>query len=622
MSENELSTFERKLLERRRLAQGADTLAAPAFIPDDDIPEVDLDISPEQKAIDDAIAALDIVDAYRRWCGKSDPKSYSRQKEGIKVSCPNPAHLDKDPSAWLNTEKKVYFCGGCQAGGDIWDIAAYHFGFPVPGYKEQRMFRDLREKIALDLGFSFVKAVGKTHIVPPDNNADDSAETEVEKNVALLPSGAAHEAAAEEQASTPAPELAWRQFVPPNTFLHEWLLATTKDDCPEEYHIWTGLIALGFAVGRTVTLSDAPEVVSNLFVCLVGPSGAGKSKAKRHLRDILVEALPYDDNNVFSSGAKIIGRAGSGEYLVGSFSAPILDPSEPKKTLGYAPVRGYVDYEEFAGLVSTASRAGSTLKDQLMDIYDAQRVMAGGSYSNGKRQAEYPFGSVTSTTQNYSLRNLLKKADDQSGFINRWVFAGGKLKPVRSWGGVQVNLTRPAEFLKAVHLWGSTTKSITMTEPAMERWNDFFFGTLYPTKSMSENNGSAMLNRLDLLMKKLILLFTVNLKQDTVPAEAVEQAITMFPYLLQTYGVVGAEIVKTDEVEHGELILSQIKRLAAANGKGPTARDIYLSIKSKFSSYKECGQVLRNMEDIGLVSSQSYKPNGPGRPSVRWAVNE
>lgn len=620
MSENELSTFERKLLERR-LAQGTDKPATPVTPDESDVPEVDLDLDPEQKAIDDAIANLDIVEAYRRWCGKSNPKQYARQKEGIKVSCPNPTHPDKDPSAWLNTEKKVYFCGGCQTGGDIWDIAAYHFGFPVPGYKEQRMFRELREKIALDLGFSFVRAVGKTHVVPPDNQTDDSA-PEVENNVALLPSGAAYEAAAQEQASTPTPELPWREFVPPDTFLREWLTATTTDDCPEEFHIWTGLLALGFAIGRTVTLSDAPEVVGNLFVCLVGPSGSGKSKAKRHLREILADVLPYQDDNVFCAGTKLIGRAGSGEYLIGSFSAPIVDPSEPKKVLGFAPVRGYVDYEEFAGLVSIAGRLGSTLKDQLMDIYDAQRIVTGGSLTNGKRQAEYPFGSVTSTTQNASLRNLLKKSDDQSGFINRWVFAGGKLKPVRAWGGVQVNLTRPAEFLRAIHLWGSSSKSITMTESAMERWNDFFFGTLHPTKMMSENNGSAMLNRLDLLMKKLILLFTVNLKEDTVPVEAVNQAIAMFPYLLQTYGVVGAELTKTEEVEHGELILDQIKRLTTANGRPPTARDIYLAIKSKFSSYKECGQVLKSLEEINLVSSQSFKPNGPGRPSVRWAVNE
>lgn len=620
-----VTSFEEKLRARQAKLAAEKQAKAPAPNIDysEDVPELDYTPDPEQQAVDEAIERLGIVEAYNKWCGKMHANPANRRKEGIKVSCPNPAHPDKNPSSWLNTDKNVYYCGGCAEGGDIWDIAAYHFGFSVPSYKTDGTFRQLREKIAVDLGFAFVKGMNQTYVVPPNAEEEQpQPQKEETTSVALLPSGAAHEAQEKEYtASFSGPEVDWRSIIPKDTFLREWLDVTTKDDCPEEYHVWTGLMAIGYAVGRNVVLNDSPPVVANLYVCLVGPSGAGKSRAKRHLRDALSEVMPYDDSNPFTMGTKLIGAAGSGEYLVSTFSSPIEDPGNPKKILGFAPVRGYIDYEEFASLVATAGRAGSTLKQGLMDIYDAQKHLAGGSLTHGKRTAENPFGQVISTTQNGSLANLINKKDDTAGFINRWIFASGKLKPARSWGGVPVNLTRPNEFLKAIHIWGSTHKGLDLTEDAFRRWDEFFHSTLHPTKMMAEKNGSAMLNRIDLLLKKLMLLLACNLKQSSVTLDIVEQAIALYPYLLATYGVVNKEIKRTDEVDQGELVIDQVKRLTAANGLPPSKRDIYNSIKNKFNSYDQLAKVLKNLVTLELIVEEPYKPK-VGRPTVRYAVND
>jgi hypothetical protein len=121
------------------------------------------------EAIDRIVDGVDILDAYRRWCGKMDPQVGSK-RESIMVSCPKPDHQDSHPSAWINLDKQTWFCGGCNEGGDALDIAAYHFGFPVPGYKEGRNFPDLRRRIAEDFGFSVVRTLGgQTVLVEPES---------------------------------------------------------------------------------------------------------------------------------------------------------------------------------------------------------------------------------------------------------------------------------------------------------------------------------------------------------------------------------------------------------------------------------------------------------------------
>ena len=108
-----------------------------------------------EAALDDAISSLGIIEGYRKYCGKSEVEA-NGQTESIMVSCPIPGHADRVPSAWLNTDRDVFFCGGCQEGGDVYDLAAYHHG--LTGYRADtsgRLFHELRKAIGTDLGFSF-----------------------------------------------------------------------------------------------------------------------------------------------------------------------------------------------------------------------------------------------------------------------------------------------------------------------------------------------------------------------------------------------------------------------------------------------------------------------------------
>ncbi len=141
----------RERMRQSRLARGEPDPPEPEkvwdqeLIPDFDEPEYGDD------ELDSAIKGIGIEGAYIKWCGKSVPNVGSRT-EGIKISCPRPDHPDADPSAWINTEKNAWFCGVCQVGGDIYDIAAWRFGMPVPGYRSKALFPELRRRMAESLG--------------------------------------------------------------------------------------------------------------------------------------------------------------------------------------------------------------------------------------------------------------------------------------------------------------------------------------------------------------------------------------------------------------------------------------------------------------------------------------
>lgn len=631
---NGLSDFERRLAQKEK-ADAAKVPATPEINWDEYVPDVEASINPEEKALDDAIKHLNIADAYIRWCGKSRPDTRSgRQKEGIKVSCPNPAHPDVHPSAWLNTDKGLYHCPGCAMGGDVWDIAAWHFGYSVPGYKrDPAQFRELREKIGVELGFQTIKGIAGTYLVPPGDESTseelitstllDQGSIPTQRGPALLPSGVEYDqsVAAIEASAQDAAHIDWRTIVPADTFLRAWLETTTADDCPEEYHFWTGLMAIGFAVGRHRVLMDSRPVMPNLFICFVGPSGAGKSSAKAHLVKIVQDVMPYKFDDPMSTGTKHVSSPGSAEYVVKTFSSPIPDPALPKKILGYAPVRAQIDFEELSSLVGISSRAGSVMKPVLLEIYDGAEVMGSGSLTHGERVAIKPFGQVTSTTQDGSLKILLGKSDEVSGFMNRWVFVSGKLKRQRSLGGAAIDFTRSTEILTQIHRWAGTSKFLTMTPDAYSKWDEFFHDVLVPVKRASEIQGSALLNRMDLLYKKLMVLLSCNMMEDEISLSAVEQAIALYPYLMQTYGVVSREMEVTEESSLADQITDAIRRFMTANNRPPSVRDLHIALKRKTSN-KLLLEAIKNLVLLGAISEMPSPKGQPGRPTVRYAVND
>lgn len=655
----------REKLEARRAAEAttASPIAAPPTQPAapphdymDCIPDLGDSaprISPQEQVLDDFIARISIVEAYNQWAKKGfvDPKG---RTESIKVRCPNPAHPDRNPSAWLNTDKNLFNCAQC-GGGDVWDIAAWAKALPVPGYKQQpQTFRWLREQIGAEFGIVVEKGIaGDSYVVvnnpnaPQDPNlpAPETAPPQQQQapvqvappatpqqaagqqtqvaTVTYLPAGAA----AEEEylldrklaESRAYPGIDWRSIVPTNTFLHAYLTATSVDDCPEEFHFWNGLLALGLAVGRCRTLEDSPQVVPNLFVCLTAATTGGKSKAKRHLMNLISEALPYKKDDQPPYGARRAKGVQSGEYLVTAFIHPMIDPSTAKPIPGkFFPVKALLDWEELADLIGRSNRQGSSLKDAVMELYDSPSTIASLSKTHGDEEAELPFGSILTTTQYESIRNLIQRSDASSGFANRWVYATGIAKRPFSINKIQPDLLRPAGLLGLIKADARVHELVRWDADAEKRWDEFFHEVVHPYKMLNQHSGVPQ--RIDLLLKKLFLLFTVNLRSTTLTKETVDAVITLFPHLTETYQIIDEQITATQDGDDWSLIQRTITRLSTNNGWAKKS-DITIAVQKKIKASK-LRKLLEDAVVLGLIDeTKAAAGPGGGRPPTYYKLS-
>jgi hypothetical protein len=482
-------------------------LAVPDSLVDEDlIPDIEpFERSDEDLEIDGVLDRLNILDAYARWCGKMQPKVGSK-RESIMVSCPMPGHADKNPSAWLNLDKDTWYCGGCQIGGDKYDIAAIQLGYPFPEvYKTDGSFPDLRRDMAEDLGYVVRRTPsGHEYVEKLDFEESNKLETQATDNhnsvapgAPIAPEmpdlGAFSESVGVTDNQTqpenidtnsnvlsfpmPAdPEtfhqrveesgafIDWEQIVTPGTFLWEWMQATTIDDLPHEYYFWLGMQGIAFAAGTDVVMDDYRRIKPNIFVCLYGSTGSGKSRSIEPYVSMLRSALPRDDADDYtpSKGVEHLPSPASAEALLRMFQHDIKDPST-QAVLEQAQVKGLLRVEEFASFVARASRPTNPMKETLIELYDVlDHTMKHMSVTGGTVKAKNPFAQMVTSTQPKAIHAFLRRNDTESGFLNRWIFATGARRRRRiSYGGVQIDVQRSADLLRDLASWCGTGGSLS-----------------------------------------------------------------------------------------------------------------------------------------------------------------
>lgn len=616
----------------------------PALIPDVEV--ADYPRTKVDEEIDALLAGIDIVDAYRRFCGKMDPVARPGRQESIMCSCPIPGHEDKNPSAWMNNAKKTWFCGSCQQGGDLYDLAAFHFGYSVPGYKSDGTFPQLRRDIAEAYGMSFSAGItGEVYVdqqgpppgpapappVPPvvpapgpPLVADASAVIEDkvlgDNVVALFPDAPAEAVEAMLTGDTSNAFIDWEELVPHGTFLRYWMEACTVDDLPHEFYFMLGLQAIGFAAGTDVRLSDYKDVKANINLCMYGPTGAGKSRALGPYQKLLREALPYkaEDPYTAPTGVSMLSTPGSAETLIDSLAYTLHDPGT-QQVIGHAQTHSLMKIEEFSSFVARAARPGNSLKEVLMDLYDVlDDEISIRSRGAGTTKAVNPFCQVVTTTQPRAIHAFLRRTDTESGFMNRWIFAAGtpRIEPI-PYGGVQIDVDFSAKQLLQLRQWCKPGHTFTLQGQALEVWTDFFNAKLAPSKKGTVDVDS-MFSRIDLMLKKIIVLFTINSKLPQPDAETVRMAISLYDYLITTYSMFGRDITFTDDTACQERLVEIVSKCELA-GNRPTRREIVRAVGKKYD-LNTVERSLKMLVALEMLSESKDPPGGRGRPAIRYSV--
>lgn len=431
---------------------------------------------------------------------------------------------------------------------------------------------------------------------------------------------------------TDTPSIDWRNIFPENTFIHDYMThAVVGDDCVEEFHVWNAIAAVGMALMKDVALNDKPLVYGNLFICDVARSGGRKSKPGAMLMDILTRAFPYDAES--GGGLMVpVPPPSSGESLIDVFVNEQEDPlstTTPKGVITHR-VHGLMEVPELSGLVNVATRNGNVLESVLINLYDCRPEVTTTSRGSGIKKAKDPFCSMLTAVQPKLLQSLVTEKMVVSGFANRFVWVFGPEKTEIPMGSIDSTEAGVGHLvLKIKQLRETMTSSIprhpwsgnhvmNMDPESMRLFEKFHYETMVPTKAADDSDLAV---RVNLLMKKLILIFTANMGKSSVPPEAVEQAIKLWPYLIACYARVGSQINSTVMREAEQRVLDGVVSFTKKHQKGPTRRELW---NSSIKNYKPIesrdvlGKLMATMVKDGILEELEPKANSRGLPQPRY----
>lgn len=622
-------------IARQRAAAAVATKTPGTALPEVDysayadlVPEaepVDPVVEKANETIDSLITSLGIVGAYNAFIKKMKPK-VGRKSESIMISCPLPWHEDKNPSAWMNSDKNVWHCAACERGGDFYDLAAIGLGYNLETYKTES-FPELRRDIAKHFGYEVFEVPGEESVLYTEEPTKPNG---VKVEVKSTPSATEEDEELDEsvlnleaeiQAKLETSEdytIKWRDIVKPNTFIWKYMEAASQDQNVEEFHFWNSLLALGMAVGRNVYANDNPAVYANLFVCLLGGSSTGKTKSRRYLDDMLLKVLPFDEGLDYPDGAKEIVQPNSAEFLIRSFMHPVqtMTASGALTTSDYASVRGLVRFEEMSSYKAIAGRQGSDLGSRMLEFYDCKKRVSTGSLASGSTIAGDPFASAFTTTQPRSLAKILSQSDEDSGFLNRWLFVGGKSKPEVFWGSRKPDMKAAEDELFRIHIWANTTRAVGLSKEAEWQGNKDLNDFVGPDK----NKHDPALGRIDLTIKKLCLLFAINEMTDEITLEIYQRVMKLYNYI-KSYSLFKSENLQSvsERTEVENFIIEKCREFYDMTGEWPTARDIMRKVTRKVNGSTDLVRTLDSMCKTGYLHVDILKPK-VGRPTTRYAV--
>lgn len=595
------------------------------------IPEVTNSGHQKNPELDEFLDKIDILQAYEKWCGKMKPKIGSK-RESIMVSCPNPQHPDKNPSAWINLDKDTYFCGACQQGGDKYTIAAYRHNFPIPGYQAKGEFPRLKALMAGDFGFNVVSSGGvetlKAQQPEPDTTTEhdppDTGPAPVPKEepageslASVIPLWGTSPTSTDVIKNASSYYIDWESFIPADTFLHSWMRAATIDDCPHEYYFFLGLQALAAAIGNNVVLMDNPEVRGNLFVCLYGPSASGKSRAMNNQKLLVEQALPYYAPDAYTppTGVRLPGTPGSAEAMLDFFRFDLLDAGT-NTVIDHASVNGLIKIDELAALTKRDMRYGSTFKETLIELFDTYSGdVRHKTKTGGEVVVRDPFAQIASGVQPFIVRDVLHKSDEHSGFLNRWVFAAGTPRVARIAYGVNPpDLNLPASMLSRIQLWAEQNKPrYELNGQALQAWEQHHNKRIVPIETSDES----LLGRLSLNEKKLLVLFAANEMLAQPDASTISKATHLHDYMVSLYHEFGASVRETDIQRLWTDIEKMIRHMTGSNKTNSISRKQINQTMRRHYDGEQLNKAIEGMVKASILIEEKSTGNNPG---IRYSL--
>jgi hypothetical protein len=241
----------------------------------------------------------------------------------------------------------------------------------------------------------------------------------------------------------------------------------------------------------------------------------------------------------------------------------------------------------------------------------------------GRIEIVKPFFCILTTTQPGSLPALLSESDVTSGLVNRIVLVPGVHKQRFAINRQVIDMTPAVLPFQRLHGWAASLKGefIDYSPDAEKLWTEFFHDEVEKTKAKNPN----VLGRLDLTMKKYMLVMAANRMEKAVSLQSVQDAIQLYNFTVSAYTSASEHII-TDHGTRGQRehkIIGYIERALNKYGDVSAAliKTNYLK-RDKSITVKEITDTLDVLVKAGMLESFKANEGGRGRPAVKFRKAE
>lgn len=615
-----------------------------------DVPDAGYEDAPLPDIAAEIKKRIGVIEAVRKW-GKPQDRIRDSRTESVKVRCPFPSHTDHSPSAWCNTEKNTWYCGKCEVGGDVIDFyVARTRDLRPTDFHRSSEFNAITREIAETLGFSIKKSSsGSWEMVSeeedpiplPDRPEEEVAAPSDEIPAVIPPSFEADEPITiTDDEMTDAFDFSayvdWRDYhINPGSFLGEWMqFAESRFNwLPQEYFFFLGLQAIGMAMGQEVYSITDDHLACNLMITLIGNTGAGKSTAVGQLKAMLDKpGVRFDPET--GDGIKKLPNPVSAEALVDSIKTMADDPEDAAKKVE-VPTTGWLSIDELSDFAAKASRAGTAnLKPTMIELFDFVKDSEHPKISHESRKADRSGGevtrrvlhdshlSVTFTTQNQAIRELMTKTDLFSGFLNRIIPIMGNGRERRTYERSRT-VGRGAADEAFVALWHRCRDHGRREVPFTDE-TFLFMNTSEEFRSLESRYMSPLQARAQLFVFKIAVLLAVNNGEPVVHIEHFSDALSIVRnYVLEAFSTLERDVNATETDDAAADIIRYVREHARKHGgKWPNKSEYNRSyVMAKYSLEVRTKTFAMLMANKQIVEVK-IKSSGAGRPKLVLVIPE
>lgn len=207
-------------------------------------------------------------------------------------------------------------------------------------------------------------------------------------------------------------------------FLEDYLIYSSGDEAPPEFHFWSGLSVLSACCGPNLWLDMGKyNLQPNLYVMLVGPPGIRKSTAKNVAQSIIagIKNIPMVPSSITKEAfVKELSQEKSRHKMVYQWMG---------KPRSYT--KASIMSDEFVNLVSHGGDPLGYIQ-LLTEIYNPTPSFETTTISRGKTEMPYPYITLLGCITPELTSNLINQGALSGGFSRRtlYIYSNRNGKPV------------------------------------------------------------------------------------------------------------------------------------------------------------------------------------------------